>query len=122
MRKKDLSLFEGTNDLEKDLFKDFEEHKMDFLCIHGNEEPEGIFAGLVKGIGDYYYVAFDHNMEVHFISVVGKCDYYRNYFDKPKYSVVNYLIKNDRDNITKRIKNEIDKGLVEGEKLLKFYV
>lgn len=122
MRKKDILLTEGKNDLEKDLFKNFEKHKMDFLCIHGDEEPEGIYAGLVKGAEDYYHIVFDDSMKVHFISVVGKCDYYKNYFDNSKYSVVNYLIENDRDSITKRIKNEINKGLAAGEKLLKFYI
>ena len=111
-----------TNDLEKDLFKNFDDHKMEFLCIHGNEEPEGIYVGLVKDAEDYYHIVFDNNMKVHFISVVGRCDYYKNYFDKLKYSVVNYLLKNDKDGIMERIRGEVNIGLTDEETLLKFYV
>ena len=75
---------EETNDLEKNLLKNFDDHKMEFLCIHGDKEPEGIYVGLVKDAEDYYHVVFDNNMEVRFISVVGRCDYYKNYFDRPK--------------------------------------
>ena len=113
---------EETNDLEKNLLKKFDDHKMEFLCIHGDKEPEGIYVGLVKDAEDYYHVVFDNNMEVRFISVVGRCDYYKNYFDRPKYSVVNYLLKNDKDGIIERIKGKVSQRLTDKEKLLKFYV
>ena len=113
---------EETNDLEKDLLKNFDDHKMEFLCIHGDKEPEGIYVGLVKDAEDYYHVVFDNNMEVRFISVVGRCDYYKNYFDRPKYSVVNYLLKNDKDGIIERIRGKVSQRLTDKEKLLKFYV
>lgn len=113
---------EETNDLEKDLLKNFDDHKMEFLCIHGNEEPEGIYIGLVKDAEDYYHVVFDNNMEVRFISVVGRCNYYKNYFDKLKYSVVNYLLKNDKEDIIERIREKVSQRLTDKEKLLKFYV
>ena len=113
---------EETNDLEKDLLKNFDDHKMEFLCIHGNEEPEGIYVGLVKDAEDYYHVVFDNNMKVRFISVVGRCKYYKNYLDRPKYSVVNYLLKNDKDGIIERIRGKVSQRLTDKEKLLKFYV
>ena len=113
---------EETNDLEKNLLKNFDDHKMEFLCIHGNEEPEGIYVGLVKDAEDYYHVVFDNNMKVRFISVVGRCDYYKNDLDRPKYSVVNYLLKNDKDGIIERIRGKVSQRLTDEEKLLKFYV
>ena len=48
--------------------------------------------------------------------------YYKNYFDKPKYSVVNYLLKNDKDGIIERIRGKVSQRLTDKEKLLKFYV
>lgn len=61
-------------------------------------------------------------MEVRFISVVGRCNYYKNYFDKLKYSVVNYLLKNDKDGIIEQIREKVNIGLTNEEKLLKFCV